>query len=80
MSPVGYYLDKPQSEIGYVVTPIGDEEATDELIESHRPNAIEGAARQGGVLTARPPRVTHLTYTVGGESTPVRCLQWEMTR
>lgn len=67
------------SETGYLVSPIYDQEVTDDLVENCRALAREQAEREGAVLSSEAPRVTHLTYPNNG-GTPVRCLRFEMTR
>lgn len=65
------------STFGYTVSPIFDEEVTDDLIERCRVDARASAEREGAVLTETAPRVTHMTFPKLGS---VRCLRFEMTR
>jgi hypothetical protein len=64
-------------ETGYTVSPIFDEEVTDDLIERCRIDALESADNVGAVLSESPPRVTEMTFPKLGL---VRCLRFEMTR
>ena len=64
-------------EIGYTISPIFDEEVTDELIGRCRVDARARAERDGAMLTGAPPEVAEMMLPPLGL---VRCVRFEMTR